>query len=106
MNSRGPSGGTLPLFRTRPGRARAVDEAEIIDLVRLPTGTRPTPVAYLEYGEIASCRVMGCEHYQTCLTFAAEVRWRSFHCKQCPKHPDRREPDSGAANDASVIRLR
>lgn len=79
--------GWATAFARRPRTPR--DDADVIDLVHLPTGTRPTPVAYLDYEEIARCRVMECEHYQTCLAFAAEVRWRSFHCRQCPKNPDR-----------------
>ncbi|HJL42980.1 MAG TPA: hypothetical protein RMG48_16870 [Myxococcales bacterium LLY-WYZ-16_1] len=105
MSPNGPSGGTLPLFRNRPG-SRPSDEAEVIDLVRLPAGTRPTPVAYLDFHEIQACRVLTCEHYQTCLNFAAEVRWRSFHCKQCPKHPDRRAAGAAEGTEAPVIRLR
>lgn len=105
MSPSGPSGGTLPIFRSRT-RSRNSDEAEVIDLVRLPAGTRPTPVAYLDFQEVKSCRVMECEHYQTCLNFAAEVRWRSFHCKQCPKHPDRKTPGAEPSVPASIIRLR
>jgi hypothetical protein len=96
--SDGAHSSTLALAR------EPVEDAEIIDLVRLPTGTRPTPVAYLDYEEISRCRVMDCEHYTTCLAFAAEVRWRSFHCRQCPHHPDRREPRPERAG--SLIHLR
>jgi len=80
-------------------------DAEVIDLVHLPTGTRPTPIAYIDYEEVGRLRVMECEHYQQCLQFAAEVRWRSFHCRQCPKNPERvrsRDPDPGTA---AVIRM-
>lgn len=95
--------GWATAFARRPRNPR--EDADVIDLVHLPSGTRPTPVAYLDYEEIARCRVMECAHYQTCLAFAAEVRWRSFHCRQCPKNPDRigaRDTDS----DASVVPIR
>jgi len=87
-------------------RQRRPDDAEVIDLVHLPPGTRPTPVAYLDYEEISRCRVLECEHYQRCLAFAAEVRWRSFHCRQCPKNPDRIGADPEREDrTATVIRL-
>lgn len=83
--------------------------AEVIDLVHLPRGTRPTPIAFLEYEEVNRCRVMDCMFYQQCLNFAARVQWRSFHCRQCPHHPDRvagaRIPCSDDPRPASVIRL-
>lgn len=80
---------TLALARDRHQR-RTSDSAEVIDLVHLPRGTRPTPIAYLDFEEVSRLREMDCEHYQGCLTFAAEVRWRSFHCRQCPENPVRR----------------
>ncbi|MGF1511724.1 MAG: hypothetical protein ACFB9M_19690 [Myxococcota bacterium] len=95
----GPQRATLALARERSDQ-----DAEVIDLVRLPPGTRPTPVAYLDYEEVSKCRVMECQHYQTCLTFAAEVRWRSFHCRQCPHHPDRNS--SPTPENGRLIRLR
>ncbi len=66
------------------------DQAEVIDLVQLPRGTRPTPIAYLEVEEVDRCRVLSCAHYAACLQFAAQVSWKSFHCRQCPQHPERR----------------
>ena len=58
--------------------------------MRLPRGTRPTPIAYVDFEEVERLRVMDCQHYQSCLTFAAEVSWRSFHCRQCPENPERK----------------
>jgi hypothetical protein len=91
----------------------AADEAEIIDLVHLPRGTRPTPIASIEYEEVGRCRVLDCEHYARCLAFAASVHWKSFHCRQCPEHPDRRAravspptPPGGSARGPVVIKLR
>ncbi|MCA9553791.1 MAG: hypothetical protein KC933_27375 [Myxococcales bacterium] len=85
------------------------DEAEIIDLVHLPRGTRPTPIAYLDFEEVERLRVMSCGFYQDCLTFAAEVKWRSFHCKQCPENPARaglgREDPALPDSNAAVIKL-
>ncbi len=107
--SSGPHHGssTLALART----PRDADDAEIIDLVQLPRGTRPTPIACLEYEEVARCRQMDCDYYQSCLNFAARVRWRSFHCRQCPLHPDRTARAQGAGADgaeldAAIIQLR
>lgn len=96
-----PPNATLALSRQR----REAEDAEIIDLVHLPAGTRPTPVAYLDYDEVSRCRVMECEHYHRCLAFAAEVRWRSFHCRQCPKNPDRIGSER-PGGQATVVRLR
>lgn len=81
-------GSTLAVSRSK-GETREDGHAEVIDLVQLPSGTRPTPIAYLDYEDVERCRFMDCEHYQNCLAFAAEVRWRSFHCRQCPKNPER-----------------
>ena len=82
--------------------------AEIIDLVRLPRGTRPTPVAYLDYDEVERCREMECGYYQSCLEFAARVRWKSFHCRQCPQNAHRLHADHEPAlsgEGAAVIKL-
>lgn len=86
-----------------------VEGAEVIDLVQLPRGTRPTPVAYLDYDEVERCREMECDHYQSCLEFAARVRWKSFHCRQCPQnvhrlHADRARPVV-SGEGAAVIKL-
>ena len=77
-------GPTVAVSRVRTDTSRD-DYAEIIDLVHLPRGTRPTPIAYLDYEEVPRCRALDCEFYQKCLEFAARVRWRSFHCRQCPQ---------------------
>lgn len=107
--SSGPHHGnsTLALSRAQ----KDADDAEIIDLVQLPRGTRPTPIACLEYEEVARCRQMDCAYYQSCLNFAARVRWRSFHCRQCPLHPERLAKAQAAEGtegelDAAIIRLR
>ena len=85
-------GSSHRLAVSRPRReGHETDHAEVIDLVQLPSGTRPTPIAYLEYEEVERCRHMDCEHYFRCLTFAAQVKWRSFHCRQCSKNPERNE---------------
>lgn len=101
---------SLALSRQRH-QSDALDEAEVIDLVHLPRGTRPTPIAYLDFEEIERLRVMECDTYQGCLTFASEVRWRSFHCRQCPKNPDRigKGPQSQverSSGQATIIRLK
>lgn len=97
----------------RPERAERADGAEVIDLVHLPRGTRPTPIAYLEYDEVGQCRSMDCDFYAQCLAFAARVRWKSFHCRQCPQHPERAAKAVGLgaavveqAHGAAVIKLR
>ncbi len=103
---------------TVPRGRSASDEAEVIDLVHLPRGTRPTPIAFIDYEEVSRCRVLDCELYASCLAFAASVHWKSFHCRQCPQHPDRRAVVHGAgravagasraadAHGAAVIKLR
>lgn len=88
------------------------DSADVIDLVHLPRGTRPTPIASVHFEEVERLRVLECEDYQGCLTFVSEVKWRSFHCRQCPKNPDRigaqsaQEEVRAAGQNASVIKLR
>lgn len=91
---------SFALSRDRQDRRREDDEAEIIDLVHLPKGTRPTPIAYLDFEEVERLRVMDCGFYQACLTFVAEVGWRSFHCRQCPENPAR----IGAGHEDAVMR--
>lgn len=63
--------------------------AEVIDLVQLPLGARPTPVASVDWDEVPRLRVLDCESYQRCLSFVSRVRWKSFHCRQCPRNPAR-----------------
>lgn len=89
MSSERQTSRALALARQRNER-RTPDHAEVIDLVHLPKGTRPTPIAYLDFEEVERLREMDCDNYQGCLAFAAEVRWRSFHCRQCPMNPARR----------------
>jgi hypothetical protein len=91
----------------------ATDEAEVIDLVQLPPGTRPTPFASIEYEEVNRCRVLDCGAYATCLNFAARLQWPSFHCRQCPRYTfDSRElelaraRERAGAPDARIIKLR
>lgn len=103
--------GSSTLAVTRTSERATERSAEVIDLVQLPAGTRPTPIAYLDYDEVSTRREMDCEYYQACLSFAARVRWKSFHCRQCPKHPDRAlstrrlDPLVDRLSDAVVIKL-
>ena len=104
--TRHPDGATWAVVREE----NTPNEAEVIDLVQLPRGTRPTPMAILEYHEVERCRVMDCEVYQVCLSFAARVRWKSFHCRQCPRNPDRLDTTQsgdrkGADQTAVVIKI-
>ncbi len=94
---------SLALDRER----KTATEAEVVDLVRLPAGTSPATIADLEFDEVETRRYMECEHYQTCLNFAAEVRWRSFHCRQCEKNPEYLTPERRRTlgEPAPVIRL-
>ncbi|MEM7677605.1 MAG: hypothetical protein AAF449_16535 [Myxococcota bacterium] len=93
---RGHNDQTLAVSRFRDGTRR--DEAEVIDLVQLPLGTRPTPICGVEFDEVDRLREMDCDFYQSCLGFAAQVRWRSFHCRQCPRHPGRVARNPAAAS--------
>ncbi len=102
-NVTGPSnrgGSTLAVTRGKVD-ARQQD-ADIIDLVQLPRGTRPTPIAYLDYDEVQTRRQMDCDYYHSCLSFAARVRWKSFHCRQCPQHPDRADEHPGEVEESAV----
>jgi hypothetical protein len=112
---RDPNGFTLAVAEKRV--ETAADEAEVFDLVQLPQGTRPTPFASIELEEVNRCRVLDCEAYNTCLSFAARLQWPSFHCRQCPQYQEsgtRRvgprygslELDGDEAPDARVIKLR
>jgi hypothetical protein len=85
--------------------------AQIIDLIQLPSGSRPRPFAGIEVDEVQAFRLMDCDDYGACLSFAARVRWRSFSCKTCPRFVQARraaqhDDATGAANLAAVIRLR
>ena len=99
------SGRALLPVRRRPEEDEG---AEIIDLVQLPRGTRPTPVAYLDYEEVERCRKLDCLHYQSCLEFVARIRWKSFHCRQCPQNENRLHADRDVVvtgESAAVIKL-
>jgi hypothetical protein len=101
-------GSTLAVARSKTDARR--QDADIIDLVQLPRGTRPTPIAYLDYDEVQTRRQMDCDYYQSCLSFAARVRWKSFHCRQCPQHPERADelpPEvEESAVEAAIIEFR
>lgn len=71
--------------------------ADVIDLIPLPRSTRPIPIAYLDYDEIERCRQMACTEYAKCLAFAARVRWKSFHCRQCPHAKESTKENMGEA---------
>jgi len=66
----------------------------------------------VHFEEVERLRVLECEDYQGCLTFVSEVKWRSFHCRQCPKNPDRlgatapQEEARAAGHNAPIIKLR
>ncbi|MBX2812303.1 MAG: hypothetical protein KTR25_10860 [Myxococcales bacterium] len=85
MNKTPPVAPRALALPRRPHRDEQL--AEVIDLVMLPLGARPTPVAYVEWEEVPLLRVLACESYHRCLAFAAQVRWKSFHCRQCPRNP-------------------
>lgn len=73
----------------RPAHGDDAELAEVIDLVQLPLGARPTPLAYIEWEEVPRLRVLECDSYRRCLGFVSRVRWKSFHCRQCPRNPAR-----------------
>ena len=77
--------------------------AEIIDLVQLPIGARPTPLAWVDWDEVPVLRILDCESYQRCLGFASQVRWKSFHCRQCPRNPARGETWAPAPGGACLV---
>lgn len=80
---RRPAPAELAIARARP--PSEAGGAEIIDLIRLPLNTRPTPMVPLDFEDVSRCRDLDCPHYQRCLKFCATVRWKSFHCRQCPQ---------------------
>lgn len=84
----------------RPAQSDDSELAEVIDLVLLPSGARPTPVASVEWEEVPRLRVLGCDSYQRCLSFVARVRWKSFHCRQCPRNPGTSTSRPGQASEA------
>ncbi|MBI4821754.1 MAG: hypothetical protein HY791_36170 [Deltaproteobacteria bacterium] len=57
----------------------------VIELARLPLGAHPMPFAELHIEEVPEARNLDCRSYSGCLDFAAHVRWRSFHCRRCPR---------------------
>lgn len=94
---------------TRARDDDAGDGAEIIDLVQLPSGARPHPRAELEYEEVEDARKLHCPSYTECLEFAANVRWRGFHCRRCPRfksHEAMSPIAEGQGTLAAIIRLR
>jgi hypothetical protein len=104
-----------PFAVVRPRDERSTEAgAEIIDLVHLPSGARPTPFAELDFEEVPRARVLDCDTYNECLELAARVRWAGFHCRQCPKACERTrlaaggEPHGSSVEreDAPIIRLR
>lgn len=101
-------GFTPPSALAQNGAEEAEPEgAEIIDLVQLPAGSRPFPRVELELDEVEIARALHCESYNACLSFAATVKWRGFHCRRCPKFHGE-EKVAIASNDgrvAPVIRL-
>lgn len=118
---RDSAGFTLAVAVERREANADEEGAEVIDLVHLPTGARPTPFASLEYEEVSRCRVLDCSTYNDCLEFAARLRWPSFHCRQCPKYvagteaeptaarrerPAHRRLSGASGPDASIIKLR
>lgn len=115
---RDSAGFTLAVALERKDPAADDDSAEVIDLVHLPSGTRPTPFASLEYAEVQRCRMLDCGTYAACLAFAARLQWPSFHCRQCPKYcaeedrgrfgaaTERVFASAGAGTDAAIIKLR
>jgi hypothetical protein len=106
-----PAGGFTPptTVQEPPSSAEEpeTEGAEIIDLVQLPAGSRPFPRVELELDEVEIARALHCESYNACLSFAATVKWRGFHCRRCPKFHGE-EKVAIASNDgrvAPVIRL-
>ncbi len=92
-------------------RSPAGDGAEVIDLIQLPSGSRPRPFAELEIDEVPRSRSLSCDRYDDCLSFAAHAKWRGFSCRTCPRFrlgtPVRPEDEDVAAaqSGAAVIRL-
>ena len=107
------NGATLAVVRPRDDASSQLG-AEIIDLVHLPSGARPTPFAELNFEEVPRARALDCDTYNECLALAARVRWAGFHCRQCPKACEGArlaaggEPHGSSAEreDAPIIRLR
>ena len=89
----------------RPPSSDDAELAEVIDLVQIPLGARPTPVAYVDWEEVPRLRVLECESYQRCLSFVAQVRWKSFHCRQCPRSPNRVSPSETEAAGGILVDL-
>ena len=92
-------------------RSSTCDGAEVIDLIQLPSGSRPRPFAELEIDEVPRSRLLTCDRYDECLSFAAHAKWRGFSCRTCPRFklgaPVRPEDAETAAlpRSAAVIRL-
>ncbi len=92
-------------------RLPAGEGAEVIDLIQLPSGSRPRPFAELEIDEVPRSRSLSCDRYDECLGFAAHAKWRGFSCRACPRFPRGvvAEPEAretaALENGAAVIRL-
>lgn len=95
--------GALAVVRADDSR----EGAEIIDLVQLPAGARPHPRTELDYDEVDDARAMHCSSYADCLSFAASVHWRGFHCRRCARFADCEDGASTATarGPAKVLRL-
>ena len=79
--------------------------AEVIDLVLLPHGARPTPLAYVDWDEVPKLRILACDSYPRCLAFVAQVRWKSFHCRQCPRNPTSCSSPHPSTGEGEVVDL-
>lgn len=83
----------------------------VIDLIQLPSGSRPRPFAELEIDEVPRSRSLTCSRYDECLSFAAHAKWRGFSCRTCPRFRlGAGAPEEGAEAEAlergaAVIRL-
>lgn len=77
-------GVTIAVAKERD-RPSACAGAEVIDLIQLPSGSRPRPFAELEIDEVPRSRSLSCDRYDDCLSFAAHAKWRGFSCRTCPR---------------------
>lgn len=92
-------------------RLPAHEGAEVIDLIQLPSGSRPRPFAELEIDEVPRSRSLSCDRYDECLSFAAHAKWRGFSCRTCPRFrlgagaPSAGDEAEAVERGAAVIRL-
>src|SRR5439155_21395181 len=102
--------GALAVIRLRD-ESPAAPGAQVIDLVHLPPGARPLPYAELDFEEVPGARALDCDTYHECLSLAARVQWRGFHCRRCPKflglpaRPEGAKSDDDDDSGAPVIPL-